>query len=51
MFKLFEDTTLDDSTPQDYTIEKKDLGLVFRVVDMKILDARHARVTSHIWKD
>ena len=37
--------------PQDYTVEKRTLGPTTKAVDMKILDAGHAKVTNQIWKD
>lgn len=41
----------DEATEEDFTVEKIDLGVASRVVDVKYLESSTKRIISRTWKD
>lgn len=41
----------DKTTKEDFTVEKIDLGIASRVVDVKHLESSTKRIISRTWKD
>lgn len=51
IYKPNNDTNQDEVFPQDFIVERVDLGMITRAENIKIFNASNKKIEHRIWKD